>query len=228
MTVALTGSGPWSFTWSDGTTQNSVNSSGNQYILEISPGNYEIIALSDLYCEGQELGDTFTSSELTFPSASFDFTISTKEINFTNTSEMATDYSWDFGDGSTSSEENPNHSYPNDDEYTVALTASNTCGDDEYSAIVNILTALEDHGTIDGFIIYPNPTSDIAYLKFDDSEKDVQAIHIFDLNGKFIRKFEPAKHINILELDLKGLANGVYLIRIDKTDEILTGRIELK
>lgn len=46
-------------------------------------------------------------------------------VQFTNTSENANTYFWDFGDGSTSADENPVHSYSEIKMYDVTLTASN-------------------------------------------------------------------------------------------------------
>jgi len=44
-------------------------------------------------------------------------------INFTNLSENASRYLWDFGDNLTSDETNPVHTYQNPGSYTVTLTA---------------------------------------------------------------------------------------------------------
>lgn len=49
-------------------------------------------------------------------------------INFVNTSEEAGNLEWDFGDGSTSLENNPSHSYEEAGSYTVTL--SGTCEND--------------------------------------------------------------------------------------------------
>jgi PKD repeat protein len=65
------------------------------------------------------------------PIASFQFAISETnflEVIFTNFSQNATSYSWNFGDGNTSTEENPTHVYSNPGNYTVVLTASNSAG----------------------------------------------------------------------------------------------------
>lgn len=45
-------------------------------------------------------------------------------VNFTNTSSDATEYLWDFGDGNTSLDENPAHTYNSPGIYTVTLTAA--------------------------------------------------------------------------------------------------------
>lgn len=52
-------------------------------------------------------------------------------INFNNTSEEANNFLWDFGDGSTSIEENPSHTFSSAGDYEVTLYADpgSVCGD---------------------------------------------------------------------------------------------------
>jgi len=51
-------------------------------------------------------------------------------VYFTSSSNNATNYQWDFGDGSGSSAANPIHSYSGYGVYTVKLKVSSTCGVD--------------------------------------------------------------------------------------------------
>ncbi len=46
-------------------------------------------------------------------------------VTFTNTSENAVTYLWDFGDGTTSTVQNPAHTFPDVGSYEVKLTATN-------------------------------------------------------------------------------------------------------
>ena len=65
------------------------------------------------------------------PVASFQFAIDATnylQVAFTNYSQNATTYSWAFGDGETSTEENPVHVYAEAGMYTVTLTAANDEG----------------------------------------------------------------------------------------------------
>lgn len=61
------------------------------------------------------------------PKASFSPSLTCVSINetiyFTNQSKDADHYHWDFGDGKTSSENSPSHSYSSAGNYTVTLTA---------------------------------------------------------------------------------------------------------
>ncbi len=60
-------------------------------------------------------------------------------VNFTNTTTNATSYTWDFGDGVTSSAVNPSHTYLNTGTFTVKLTACGTTNCDS-STQVNYIT----------------------------------------------------------------------------------------
>jgi PKD repeat protein len=68
------------------------------------------------------------------PISSFQYAISEDnflEVAFSNFSQGANSYLWDFGDGNSSSDENPVHTYATEGEYTVTLTAT---GEDNKTA----------------------------------------------------------------------------------------------
>lgn len=78
--------------------------------------------------------------------ASFQYEVSATnfaEVTFTNFSQNASSYEWDFGDGNTSTEKDPVHTYAAEGTYTVELTASNADGSDTYSQEIT----LEDPNT---------------------------------------------------------------------------------
>lgn len=65
------------------------------------------------------------------PVASFQYAISNTnflEVVFTNFSKNATTYTWNFGDGQTSTEKDPTHVYAASGTFTVLLTAKNDAG----------------------------------------------------------------------------------------------------
>ena len=49
-------------------------------------------------------------------------------VKFSDDSKMATSWAWDFGDGGTSTEKNPTHTFATVGKYTVKLTATNEIG----------------------------------------------------------------------------------------------------
>jgi len=63
------------------------------------------------------------------PVASFTATTNGLTATFTNTTSGAADsYAWDFGDGGTSTDANPTHTYATGGAYIVSLTAANVSG----------------------------------------------------------------------------------------------------
>lgn len=65
------------------------------------------------------------------PIASFQFEVDQNnflQVAFTNYSQNATSYMWDFGDGNSSTDKDPVHTYADAGQYTVKLTAKNDAG----------------------------------------------------------------------------------------------------
>ncbi|GJM33752.1 MAG: hypothetical protein DHS20C18_27530 [Saprospiraceae bacterium] len=62
------------------------------------------------------------------PEPDFSFVINGNEVQFTNNSQNATTYLWDFGDSQQTTEVNPLHTYDGPGTYMVSLSATNACG----------------------------------------------------------------------------------------------------
>ncbi|WP_306799958.1 PKD domain-containing protein [Algibacter sp. L4_22] len=58
----------------------------------------------------------------------FTFAVSGFSVQFTDASILAVSHSWDFGDGTTSTEVNPTHIYAGEGSYEVTLTTTNDAG----------------------------------------------------------------------------------------------------
>lgn len=83
---------------------------------------------------GQEdtlVQEVTVTREMINPSASFTSEIDFLDVTFTNTSTNGVSYLWDFGDGGTSTDENPSYSYSGGGTYTVSLTATSQTDDSD-------------------------------------------------------------------------------------------------
>ena len=80
--------------------------------------------------EELELPEEGSIPDLTPPSADFSAVESENFLiyTFSNTSKSATDYSWDFGDGGTSTEKEPTHEFAAEGTYAVSLRATDKLG----------------------------------------------------------------------------------------------------
>jgi PKD repeat protein len=97
------------------------------------------------------------------PVASYDITQTYGELSLSSTSAgQPSSYSWDFGNGVTSTDENPNVDLGETGIYNVCLTITNECGEDtnctevQYVAILEVSTEVQDidcnsanNGTLD-------------------------------------------------------------------------------
>ncbi len=78
-----------------------------------------------------DLPEAGSQPDKTPPSADFSTAVNEADyltIEFTNLSASATDYSWSFGDGSSSTDKDPAHTYAAEGSYTVELTSSDKLG----------------------------------------------------------------------------------------------------
>lgn len=74
--------------------------------------------------------------------ATFQYEISAEnwaEVAFTNYSQNASSYAWDFGDGNTSTDESPVHTYAGGGTYDVTLTATGATGSASRTETINIV-----------------------------------------------------------------------------------------
>ncbi len=103
----------WSWNFGDGTTSTQQNPNH----LYTANGNYTVtLVASTAFCTGS---DTFVISVEPKPTALFSMSDSAGcaplSVNFTNNSLVGTSYTWLFGDGNTSTQSDPTHSFSNND-----------------------------------------------------------------------------------------------------------------
>jgi len=142
-----------SYVWDfdDGTTSTSENPTH----AFSEAGNYTV----ELTAEGDGGTNSTTnviSVEEPEPVAKFQCKTSAlvgEEIIFTNNSDNASTYAWDFGDGGSSTDANPTHVYNDAGTFTVTLTATGAGG--ENSKSVNI--TITHPAPVANFTISSNP-----------------------------------------------------------------------
>jgi hypothetical protein len=61
-------------------------------------------------------------------------------VRFTDQSQFATSWLWNFGDGATSTEQNPSHQYPSRGNFTVTLTTANSSGSSSVTKSIRSFT----------------------------------------------------------------------------------------
>lgn len=162
--------------------------------------------------------------------ADFDVVQTGATVSFVDSSKNATDYFWDFGDGTTDTVSSPGHLFPIAGTYLVRLIASNVCGADTFEqqiispGITFEIDSLSD-STLNlgqGFVVYVslsdslNPQNQFL-LELSDAIGDFSNGQILDtVNAVFGDSLRGTLPLRLEE----GCSN--YQIRIRATDPAFT------
>ena len=93
---------------------------------------------------------------------------------------------------------------------TAIISATAGTISKKFVIIQDGITGINEINKINMISIYPNPTSGIVTIS---SSQAIENINVFDITGKLVyNQTKTDKHI-YTEIDLSGLANGVYLIQ---------------
>lgn len=163
----------------------STSTEENPTVVYNAPGTYDVM----LTASNIQGSNTYTETAYivvgSVPNAGFTASVNMGTVNFTNSSSSASEYSWDFGDGQTSNEQNPVHTYQASGEYTVTMTAKNDCGFATATQIVTVmLTAVEEIPGISEFNVFPNPNSGRFTLALSGEPQNMLDLSFTNLLGQ--------------------------------------------
>lgn len=159
-----------------------------------------------------QVGYTYNSSDL--------------RVYFSNTSSLGA-YSWDFGDGATSSSNSPFHDYPSNGTYNACLTLTSTCNTisscndivvfDSSSVNINELNQ-ED------IQVFPNPSRGIFNVSLMNLNTKLLILETYDISG---RKVSSSVISNRKEatVDLSECKSGTYILKLIQQEMTVQKRI---
>ncbi len=154
-------------------------------------------------------------------------------VNFTNTSTLATSYLWDFGDGTTSIQDNPSHTYTSIAKdsldpgavvgFSVQLTATNNngCGNwnvKRHYLVVIDLTDVKNIFSAQNIKVYPNPANDAITIENSTFAKD-QTISVYDIQGQLL--IQQSMLMAKTRIDVTTFSKGVYFLKVENENSVL-------
>lgn len=167
--------------------------------------------------------------------ASFAYSANGTSVFFFNSSTYGA-YTWNFGDGKSSTKISPSHDYATSGDYEVCLTTTGECGSNTQCQIVKIV-AFTDLSGIGGTQVgapstmelntttseemrvaqnYPNPFINQTDILFELPEALLTTITIHNSTGKVVQKHiaKYEKGSNLFTFNQNNLASGVYYYTI--------------
>jgi PKD repeat protein len=150
-----------------------------------------------------------------------------KPVQFVNLSEPApVSQLWDFGDGTTSTELNPLHTFFLPTTFSVSLSVSNGMCSDRIIKELNILfkssapPSLQPASRLEAltFKLYPNPANNFLHVEFELNDYSHASIYLMDLSGKtvFEEHSENSKTISPV-INVRELTMGLYVLKANAT-----------
>ena len=140
-------------------------------------------------------------------------------VQFTDSSTGALSWFWDFGDGNTSTLQNPTHIYATNGTYDVKLYVENDIK--SWNEITKSATyaalAIADEYTLN-FSVFPNPTNGILNIT---SKTPINRVEIYSILGKEIIDTT----ISTNSIDISNLNSGIYIIKAHSNNELGVKRI---
>ena len=209
---------PTSWSWLLEGAEPATSNEQNPVVTYNEPGTYSVTLSVSNAIGNNVVNMTEVIVIAAEPTASFDIDEDQGFVIFTNTSERADSYAWDFGDGEVSEEASPIHNYATAGNYFVTLTTTNACGTstETFEIVVEGVNAVQDLAGVSNFNLFPNPTSGKFTMLLEGEGRDNVTVSFLNVLGQELQIHEVdfgAGYLN-QEFNLGGFANGVYFARL--------------
>jgi len=209
----------WVWDFGDGNTSNLQNP---QYTYA-SADTYNV-CLTVVNSAGSDVTCMNTPVTITVvPSAAFSFMgENTGTVDFTdNSANSPTSWAWDFGDGNTSTDQNPQHTYTTTEMYSVCLTVTNGAGSNTICETINVIISSTDNPEkIVNIELFPNPVYDILNIRLENNQTETLNFQLIDALGRTVKELQVETN-GTYQLDLKKLDMGMYYyILMDQAGKI--------
>lgn len=152
--------------------------------------------------------------------SNFNYSINNKTATFQNNSAKATSYKWAFGDGATSTQNNPTHVYSSNGQYTVTLTSSNNCFSETRIDTITVGSVSTRPIEIDQNpikVLHSNSNNVIIELNGNYFEK----LTLYNSVGQLIKELDIHNQKNIT---LNDLSSGLYIYTLTGKERLSKGK----
>lgn len=208
---------PTSWNWSFQGGNPSTSNQQNPTVSYSVPGSYGVSLV---------VANAFGSNSITqanfivaqgLPAAAFTFGTNQGTVTFNNASFNASSYFWDFGDGNTSTQQNPTHVYTATGTYTVTLNAINACGNSALTqSVAVVVTGTNTPEWLNVFHVYPNPNNGVFNVEMQGNASDEVEFTLYNTLGQLVKRdildYSNGSLFHTFRYDV--LPAGVYKLRV--------------
>lgn len=171
----------WAWDFGDGNTSTAQNPTHTF----TTAGTFNICLTA-----GNAAGDNTVCQSLAVvlsPQASFTATMG-ENGNYTFTDQSTnepTAWAWDFGDGNTSTDQNPTHTFTTTGDFEVCLMVTNAAGSSNTCQTISvIINDVNDPALGAALSVFPNPVSEVLQIQLQDQSTEGAFLQVIGLNGQ--------------------------------------------
>ncbi|MBL4578335.1 MAG: PKD domain-containing protein, partial [Flavobacteriales bacterium] len=159
----------------------------------LDTGTYTVCLIANNACNSDTSCMSVNISICLTPVASFSYSDTLVDVQFTDLSQNSTFWYWDFGDGMSNTIQNPLHTYSANGIYTVCQTVTNSCGSDTICQTVQVTCTAPAAG-----YSFTSSSSDVTFTSsatnntstfwdFGDGMSDTvqNPLHTYSANGTY-------------------------------------------
>lgn len=223
VTLTYQGGSGTSFNWYSGSCGGTSEGVGNS--ITVNPtatttyyGRWESGSCGESICKQTQV---VVNAD---PVSDFSYTQNNLTVNFTSLATNATIWDWQFGDGSTSTQTNPTHTYASGGTYNVTLTVDNAygCGPIASTQVIDAIVNVIDNNINDFVNIYPNPNNGQFNILISSNENEEIILNIYNINGQKVltRQINKSAGEFNYNFDASKLAGGVYNVQLIRKDKV--------
>lgn len=205
--------GATNYLWDFGNGNTSSNANPSNVYLQIGTYQVRLIAIDQNGNRDTLIRNAYIQV-LTPPTASFSIQnnngcAGSTSFQFTNTSQNAATYFWDFGDGTFSTQANPVKTYTNPGNYNISLLATNDGGCNNLSSQQNAITVNPKPNT--NFLATPTQTCNVNQVFQFNAVNTTASSYFWDFgDGTTSTQQNPSKTYN---------AAGNYNVKLKVTSQ---------
>ncbi|PCJ67191.1 MAG: hypothetical protein COA58_02410 [Bacteroidetes bacterium] len=157
------------------------------------------------------------------PNAGYNYQVN-DIADFTFTADQAgLNYSWDLGDGTSSTSKTVNHVYTKNGNFTVVLTVADSKSCNKKSSrvikVAGLITGIAESSVVD-IKIYPNPASSQLYIETNQSES---LVTIYNHIGANVSQTQLIN--GMVTMDISHLSNGIYHLEVKNGKSTATKKL---
>jgi PKD repeat protein len=188
-----------------------------------SPGAYNICLTAENGCDTKMICQGIVIS-CEIPPPSFQYALTGSELSLSNNTYLSepAGWMWDFGDGNTSSEEEPVHTFQSNGLYNVCLQTFNICGTTEpYCIQIPVVVTGVESKEAENIHAFPNPFLDEFSVSIEHPE-EILSMQFINSMGQVIHSLDKVDIKTSNNIQLKQHVTGIYFMRIIQRDKIVT------